>query len=117
MHNLRFTSYGPFWITSTVVFLMAAAGNINSYVNYASDSKDNNPWHYDINYVSFSAFAIYGYSASLRSFSHVVTCQIRFHRSYSPVGSLQVLRYQSPSHGLHLHLRLRALCLHTRHCT
>lgn len=54
--------YGPFWITSTVVFLMAAAGNINSYVNYVEDSKDNNMWHYDINYVSFSAFAIYGYN-------------------------------------------------------
>lgn len=55
--------YGPFWITSTVVFLMAAAGNVNSYVNYVENSSDNSPWHYDINYVSFSAFAIYGYSA------------------------------------------------------
>lgn len=57
-------SYGPFWITSTVVFLMAAAGNINSYVNYASKSDHQSPWHYDINYVSFSAFAIYGYSTT-----------------------------------------------------
>jgi len=45
-----------------VVFLMAAAGNINSYVNYADSGPDKSPWHYDINYVSFSAFAIYGYN-------------------------------------------------------
>lgn len=44
------------------MFLMAAAGNVNSYVNYVENSSDNSPWHYDINYVSFSAFAIYGYS-------------------------------------------------------
>jgi len=55
--------YGPFWITSTVVFLMFAAGNFGSYLNFVfyGDHTNNNKWSPNFSYVSVSAFAIYGY--------------------------------------------------------
>jgi hypothetical protein len=53
--------YGPFWITTTVVFLMAAAGNFGAFLSEALWG-DPNSYHPDFSYVSFSAFAVYGYN-------------------------------------------------------
>jgi len=47
--------YGPFWISTTLIFLMAATGNIAMWI----DDRDN--FTYDFEEVSFGAFAIYGY--------------------------------------------------------
>jgi len=54
--------YGPFWITITVVFLMAAAGNFGSYLNEVINRRNSDNWEPDFDFVSFSAFAILGYN-------------------------------------------------------
>jgi len=53
--------YGPFWITSTVVFLMFAAGNFGAYLNWVFYGDHSVKWYPNFSYVSVSAFAIYGY--------------------------------------------------------
>jgi len=53
--------YGPFWITSTVVFLMFAAGNFGGYLNWVFYGNHSNKWSPNFSLVSVSAFAIYGY--------------------------------------------------------
>jgi len=52
--------YGPFWIATTVIFMMAAAGNFSSYISF-KQSQDNLYWQYDFTKVSYGAAAIYGY--------------------------------------------------------
>jgi len=47
--------YGPFWIATTLIFIMAASGN---FANYLHDS-DN--FSYDFRTVTFGSGAIYGY--------------------------------------------------------
>lgn len=46
--------YGPFWITSTLIFCISVMGNLASYL-ISSD------WHYDISKLSFSALIMYSY--------------------------------------------------------
>jgi len=52
--------YGPFWIASTVVFLLAATGNIATYLNTVVNDPTAN-WTYNLNKLSYAAAAIYGY--------------------------------------------------------
>jgi len=52
--------YGPFWIASTVVFLLAATGNIALYLSKVT-SNQTDQWSYDVNKLSYAAAAIYGY--------------------------------------------------------
>jgi len=52
--------YGPFWIASTLVFMMAAAGNVASYLSaLRSDTSDK--WDFDTKKLSVAAGVIYGY--------------------------------------------------------
>jgi hypothetical protein len=53
--------YGPFWITTTVVFLMAAMGNFGSYLD-AVVHDCTNDWDYKFSVVSVGALAVYGYN-------------------------------------------------------
>ena len=51
--------YGPFWITTTLVFLSAVAGNYASYVSYRHSHKSTAgseipAWYYDIDKVRAS---------------------------------------------------------------
>jgi len=52
--------YGPFWIASTLVFMMAATGNVASYFNSLKNDTQEQ-WNFNINKLSFAAAAIYGY--------------------------------------------------------
>ncbi|XP_057866774.2 uncharacterized protein LOC131074220 isoform X2 [Cryptomeria japonica] len=52
--------YGPAWISTTLVFMVTALGNYASYLSYGQ-GKHTKDWYYDINYVSWAAFVIYGY--------------------------------------------------------
>lgn len=52
--------YGPFWISTTLVFAVTALGNYASYLS-SIKSEDKIDWHYDINYMSLAACLIYGY--------------------------------------------------------
>jgi len=49
--------YGPFWIATTLIFILAVAGNLYSYLVQPNRSD----WHYDFNMVTVGAVAIYGY--------------------------------------------------------
>jgi hypothetical protein len=52
--------YGPIWVSSTLIFMMAFAGNI---VDWKESYKTNNVdgWHYDFNKVTLAATVIYTY--------------------------------------------------------
>jgi len=49
--------YGPFWITTTLAFLMAAMGNFASYINTAEESAGQ--WSGDITRISEAATFLY----------------------------------------------------------
>jgi len=67
--------YGPWWIATTMVFLMAATGNLANYLSHVTSSNNHQhnstdtssntsfQWEYDFNKLSFAAAAIYGYLA------------------------------------------------------
>ncbi|KAH3744079.1 YIPF1 protein [Pelomyxa schiedti] len=53
-------AYGPFWVSSTVLFLLASISNFASYFEYMqADMKDE--WEYDFVKLSFAAGAVYIY--------------------------------------------------------
>jgi len=52
--------YGPFWIASTLVFIMSAAGNVANYVNSVKNNTTDQ-WTYDVNKLSYASGAVYGY--------------------------------------------------------
>jgi len=47
--------FGPFWVSTTLIFMMAAAGNFSAYLS------NSTTWHYDITKLSYGAAVIYGY--------------------------------------------------------
>ena len=49
--------YGPFWIFTTIIFLIALIGNISSYMH----SEDKDKFVYDYNHVPHAIFIIYGF--------------------------------------------------------
>jgi len=54
--------YGPFWIASTLVFIMSAAGNVGAWIDQNLNDT-NSDWQYDVNKLSVAAGVIYGYLA------------------------------------------------------
>jgi len=53
--------YGPFWIYTTIIFLVAVAGNLSNYLNAPNTSK----YEYNFSFVPMSAFYIYGFGFGL----------------------------------------------------
>ncbi|KYQ93520.1 Yip1 domain-containing protein [Tieghemostelium lacteum] len=49
--------YGPFWVLTTLVFVIAVSANLNEYF-----SSDHSKWQVDMQKIVYSAIAIYGYS-------------------------------------------------------
>ena len=49
--------YGPFWIFTTIIFLIALIGNISSYMH----SENKEKFVYDYNHVPHAIFIIYGF--------------------------------------------------------
>ena len=47
--------YGPFWIYSTLIFMIAAAGNLSGYINHPHELTK---FKYDFNFVPLSAFYV-----------------------------------------------------------
>uniref|UniRef100_T1PJC1 Protein YIPF n=1 Tax=Musca domestica TaxID=7370 RepID=T1PJC1_MUSDO len=50
--------YGPFWITTTLIFCIAISGNIANYLQHQSD---NYQWRYNFHLVSYAATCIFIY--------------------------------------------------------
>ena len=51
--------YGPFWVSTTVVFLMAMASNAVDWLADSGDSGDR--WHADVTKMVHAAAILYGY--------------------------------------------------------
>ncbi|RWR86141.1 protein YIPF1 [Cinnamomum micranthum f. kanehirae] len=52
--------YGPVWISTTLVFMLAALGNCATYLMQKRSDKST-AWSFDVSYVNWAACAIYGY--------------------------------------------------------
>jgi len=52
--------YGPFWIATTLVFIMAATGNVATYFNAIKHGQPE-VWFFDADKLSIAAGTIYGY--------------------------------------------------------
>ncbi|KAJ1686484.1 hypothetical protein LUZ63_017874 [Rhynchospora breviuscula] len=53
--------YGPLWISTTLVFMLAAFGNTATYV-METKSDPTKAWNFDVGYVNWAACVIYGYA-------------------------------------------------------
>jgi len=53
--------YGPFWISTTLVFMMAASANFAYYIQTLTDSTIL-PWNYDFSKFIYGSAVIYGYA-------------------------------------------------------
>ncbi|XP_013108110.1 protein YIPF1 [Stomoxys calcitrans] len=51
--------YGPFWITTTLIFCIAISGNIANYLQHQSETYQ---WHYNFHLVSYAATCIFIYA-------------------------------------------------------
>jgi len=52
--------YGPFWVTTTVLFLLAIASNFAEYIAYWSNGVESH-WTYDFYKISIGAGVFYGF--------------------------------------------------------
>jgi hypothetical protein len=52
--------YGPFWIASTLIFLLGACGNFATYLD-AVVGDTSGTWHYDFTKVTVAAVMVYVY--------------------------------------------------------
>ncbi|XP_039145813.1 protein YIPF1 homolog isoform X1 [Dioscorea cayenensis subsp. rotundata] len=53
--------YGPVWISTTLVFMLAALGNCGTYLMNRKSVPDT-AWVFDVNYVNWAASVVYGYA-------------------------------------------------------
>eukprot|EP01028_Stygiella_incarcerata_P003840 TRINITY_DN17_c0_g1_i1.p1 TRINITY_DN17_c0_g1~~TRINITY_DN17_c0_g1_i1.p1 ORF type:complete len:287 (-),score=79.67 TRINITY_DN17_c0_g1_i1:26-886(-) len=49
--------YGPFWVATTLIFIVGVASNLAAYLH----SSDNSPWSYDFTRIVVASSVIYGY--------------------------------------------------------
>ena len=56
--------YGPFWITTTLIFLLGMASNLASFLSFVPKAEGER-WAYDFTLVTFSTSIIYGYVVAL----------------------------------------------------
>lgn len=58
---ILYCRYGPVWITTTLVFILAAFGNFATYLMHQRNEQDI-VWNFDVTYVNWAASIIYGYA-------------------------------------------------------
>lgn len=51
--------YGPFWISTTLVFFVAVTANINAYLSTTKTSVEE--WNYNMKFLSVASTVIYGF--------------------------------------------------------
>ncbi|ONK62040.1 uncharacterized protein A4U43_C08F36170 [Asparagus officinalis] len=56
--------YGPVWITTTLVFMLASLGNLATYLIHQRDEHDT-AWNFDVTYVNWAASIIYAYALAV----------------------------------------------------
>ncbi|KAK3138596.1 hypothetical protein QOZ80_5AG0370910 [Eleusine coracana subsp. coracana] len=52
--------YGPLWITTTLIFMLATFGNFATYL--IQKKKDLDIWNFDVGYFNWAASVMYGYA-------------------------------------------------------
>uniref|UniRef100_A0ACD5T9E4 Uncharacterized protein n=1 Tax=Avena sativa TaxID=4498 RepID=A0ACD5T9E4_AVESA len=52
--------YGPLWITTTLIFMLAAFGNFATYL--MQRKTELNIWNFDVGYFNWAASVMYGYA-------------------------------------------------------
>ena len=57
---LNFCRYGPLWITTTLIFMLAALGNFATYLMQKKRHLDI--WNFDVGYFNWAASVMYGYA-------------------------------------------------------
>lgn len=60
MNHSNFCRYGPLWITTTLIFMLAAFGNFATYL--MQKKKDLHIWNFDVGYFNWAASVMYGYA-------------------------------------------------------
>ncbi|KAK3422546.1 hypothetical protein EUGRSUZ_G02991 [Eucalyptus grandis] len=53
--------YGPIWISTTLIFVIAALGNCATYL-MEKNSDASTSWSFDVGYVNLAVWSIYGYA-------------------------------------------------------
>lgn len=53
--------YGPIWISTTLIFVIAALGNCATYL-MEKNSDTSTSWSFDVGYVNLAVWSIYGYA-------------------------------------------------------
>mmetsp|Transcript_34268 Transcript_34268/g.41360 ORF Transcript_34268/g.41360 Transcript_34268/m.41360 type:complete len:418 (+) Transcript_34268:27-1280(+) len=61
-------AYGPFWITTTLIFLIAVSSNILQYAHHSSSSHADNNFEYDIQVILHAIWIVYGFAFGLPVF-------------------------------------------------
>jgi hypothetical protein len=56
--------YGPFWITTTLIFLIGMSSNLASWLAFVK-TTEKPVWQYDFTLVTLSTTLIYGYALVL----------------------------------------------------
>lgn len=52
--------YGPFWISTTLIFAMAMTGNLASFFSFTPDAASPE-WHYDFSHLTSAGFFVWAY--------------------------------------------------------
>ena len=92
--------YGPFWVTTTLIFVTAVAGNFADYLQAPNDVR----WANDIDKVSYSAILFYGYATVVPTVLHWV---LRTRGAVVPLLSLICLY----GYSLSLYIPTAVLCM------
>lgn len=53
--------YGPFWISTTLIFAMAITGNLASYFAFVPGGENGSKWKYNFNQLTLAGSIIYSY--------------------------------------------------------
>ena len=65
-HGERPDLYGPFWISTTIVFLIAVVSNYIGWYNHGSKSGEATAaWKYDTDKVTYAGILFYGYVGAI----------------------------------------------------
>lgn len=59
--NYGYSRYGTIWISTTLIFVIAALGNCATYLMHRQNDKSI-AWSFDVSYLNVAASAIYGYA-------------------------------------------------------
>jgi len=95
--------YGPFWIASTLVFIMSAAGNIGNWLN-AELAGESSSWTYDVSKLPGASGFIYGYLG-------VIPLLLYFFCRYNQI-PLQLLQiYCIYGYSMFIYLPISILCV------